>query len=104
MEPANSRSPENMISSSGSRKLTDPLVWPGVWSTTSSSPASGSTAPSDSSRTSSGSLSVSPPNSDALVSDQPAAGSLSRWRSSGWIHAGTSRAPHTGATDQTWSR
>lgn len=98
MEPANNRSPENMISSSGSRKLTDPLVWPGVWSTTSSRPASFSTAPSDSSHTSSGSVRVRPPN---IWLPMPFEGSLSISRSSGWIHAGMSRAPHTGATDQT---
>ena len=39
----------------GVRKVTEPSVWPGVWSTTNRSPASSSSARSDSSRTSSGS-------------------------------------------------
>ena len=60
MDPAKRRSPENISSETsccayGVRNVTEPSVWPGVWSTTNRSPASSSSARSDSSRTSSGS-------------------------------------------------
>ncbi len=73
----------------GERKVTDPSVWPGVWSTVKLSPASSSTCASASSRTSSGSAQVwLPPSSIWVVSrDIPAIGSLSRCRSLGWIQA-----------------
>ncbi len=65
MEPANSRSPEKNTEGtsvvSGIRKVTDPLVWPGAWATENSRPASRSAEPSASSRTSSGSPTVSSP-------------------------------------------
>ncbi len=52
-----------MSAASGSPKVTDPLVWPGAWATENSRPARGSTAPSASSFTSSGSPTVSSPSS-----------------------------------------
>ena len=56
-------------SSYGVRKVTEPSVWPGVWSTTKRSPASSSSWTSASSRTSSGSAnSWAPPSSIAVVS------------------------------------
>ena len=64
IEPANSRSPENITSETsstsgyGERKVTEPSVWPGVWSTANLMPASSSSCRSPSSRTSSGSSQV----------------------------------------------
>ncbi len=77
IEPAKSRSPENITcetaSSYGVRNATDPPVWPGVWSTVTSRPASSSTWPSASSATSSGSTnSKRPPSSMAAVSERDA--------------------------------
>ncbi len=108
MEPGNSRSPENrtggMSADSGMPKVTDPLVWPGACATVSSRPASSSLAPSVSSLTSSGSPTVSSPMSGMpMVRPMPFSGSLIMYRSSGWIQAGTSCAPHTGTTEATWS-
>ncbi len=45
----------------GCRNVTDPGVWPGAWSTVSSTPARVSVIPSVSSQTSSGSVNVRPP-------------------------------------------
>ena len=64
IEPANTRSPASSRpgrpGSAAERKVTWPGVWPGVWSTTRRRPASSTTWPSASSRTSSGSWSVQP--------------------------------------------
>src|ERR1700760_1283202 len=46
----------------GSPNVTEPGVCPGAWSTTNSTPARVTVIPSASSRTSSGSVKVSPPN------------------------------------------
>ncbi len=108
MEPANSRSPEKntdgMSAVSGIRKVTDPLVWPGACATENWRPARSRVVPFVSSRTSSGSPTVSSPIS-GIPMDRPSAfsGSLIMYRSSGWIQAGTSCAPQTGTTEATWS-
>src|SRR4029450_12077431 len=73
IEPANTRSPASSwpgwSPSAADRKVMCPGVWPGVWSTVSSRPASSTTWPSASSRTSSGSLSRSSPK--ATLSSGP---------------------------------
>ena len=108
IEPANTRSPASSCPgwppSSAERKVTCPGVWPGVWSTTRRTPASSTTWPSASSRTSSGSCRVSPPKAARDSGPNPARGSVSRCRSAGWTKAGMPWAPASGATVQTWSR
>ena len=87
MDPAKSRSPENMTwlispgaAPYGVRKVIEPGVWPGVWSTLNVRPASSRSAPSPISVTASGSAnSYFPPSSIPAVSgDIPAIGSESR--------------------------
>ena len=89
----------------GDRKVTDPRVWPGVWSTVNVRPASSRSWPSASSSTRSGSAnSYFPPSIIWVVSAlMPAIGLASRCRSSGWIQAVASYVPATGATHHMWS-
>src|SRR4029453_12125680 len=108
IEPANTRSPASSRPGSSPAasggKVTWPGVWPGVWSTSRRRPASSTTWPSARGRTSAGSVSSSPPKAARASGPNPARGSVSRCRSSGWMKAGMPWAPARGATVQTWSR
>ena len=63
--------------------MTEPSVWPGAWRTVSSTPASDSTAPSSSGRTSDGSGSRTPVISGASAGPCQRAGSDSMPKSLG---------------------
>ena len=94
MLPRNTRSPEN--SRSGSRKQRLPGVWPGVWTTSSSSPATSITSPSDTVRTSFG---------RTVGTGKPApqaSGSVRASSSSLWMYKGSS-VPQTAAAAPMWS-
>ena len=111
IDPANNTSPENRTAGTSSGpsygvvNVTEPRVWPGVWSTVKLRPASSRLRPSLSSETSSGSAnSCLPPSSIRADSAlMPAIGSVSRCRSSGWIQAVASYVPQTGSTENMWS-
>ena len=95
IEPAKSRSPENITSEMssaayGERKVTEPSVWPGVWSTTKRRPGQLELLQVrellDVVRL--GELVVAAEQHLAgLAATCPAIGSASRCRSAGWIQA-----------------
>ena len=89
----------------GVRKVTEPAVWPGVWSTTNRSPAS-----SSSWRVGQlpdvvglGELVVAAEQHLAGLAGHAGHRVGSRCRSPGWIHAVASYVPATGATHHMWS-
>ena len=111
IEPAKSRSPENITSETssrrgyGERKVTEPSVWPGVWSTTNRRPASSSSWQV-------GQLADVVRLGALVVAAEQHLGGLGGHAGhrvgeqvpvAGWIQAVASYAPATGATHHMWS-